>query len=120
MMGPDIAKGANTQVSAQTCHQDGGNQVRKSISLKEFPFNFFLKIFLYTTGNKIHFDEYCLEPANGKPNTNRNIIFDACGDEQTEQNWKYNEQVCVLIIEKQFPIGFRLFNWKMNSINDNV
>lgn len=28
MMGPDIAKGANTQVTAQTCHQDGGNQVK--------------------------------------------------------------------------------------------
>lgn len=46
MMGPDIAKGANTQVSAQTCHQDGGNQVNKSVkqvspSLCFFFFRFF-------------------------------------------------------------------------------
>ena len=28
MMGPDISKGVNTEVSAQPCHKDGGNQVR--------------------------------------------------------------------------------------------
>ena len=31
MMGPDIAKGVNTQVAAQTCHQDGGNQVNQFV-----------------------------------------------------------------------------------------
>ncbi|CAF3468045.1 unnamed protein product, partial [Rotaria sp. Silwood2] len=49
MMGPDVSKGLNTKVLAQTCHKDGGNQ-----------------IFLYTTSNKIYFDELCLEPADGK------------------------------------------------------
>jgi hypothetical protein len=28
-MGPDISKGLNTQVTAQDCHKDGGNQVGK-------------------------------------------------------------------------------------------
>jgi len=27
MTGPDISKGLNTQVQAQACHKDGGNQV---------------------------------------------------------------------------------------------
>ncbi len=30
MMGPDISKGLNTQVTAQDCHKDGGNQVGKN------------------------------------------------------------------------------------------
>jgi hypothetical protein len=41
----------------------------------------------------MHFDELCLEPGDGKPNSNRNIIFTMCADDQIEQNWKYNEQV---------------------------
>jgi len=41
----------------------------------------------------MHFDELCLEPGDGKPNSNRNIIFTMCVDEQIEQNWKYDEQV---------------------------
>jgi len=27
-MGPDISKGLNSQVQAQACHKDGGNQVK--------------------------------------------------------------------------------------------
>ncbi|CAF1248479.1 unnamed protein product [Rotaria sordida] len=75
MMGPDVSKGLNTQVSAQTCHKDGGNQ-----------------IFLYTTTNKIHFDELCLEPGEGKSTANRNIIFTICMNDRKEQNWEYDEQ----------------------------
>ncbi|CAF1159350.1 unnamed protein product [Rotaria sp. Silwood1] len=79
MMGPDVSKGLNTQVSAQACHKDGGNQ-----------------IFLYTTTNKIHFDELCLEPADGKPTANRDIIFTICSDDRQEQNWEYDQQTLQL------------------------
>ncbi|CAF1000536.1 unnamed protein product [Rotaria magnacalcarata] len=79
MMGPDISKGLNTQVSAQACHKDGGNQ-----------------IFLYTTTNKIHFDELCLEPGDGKPTANRNIIFAMCTDDRIEQHWEYDQQTLQL------------------------
>jgi hypothetical protein len=34
MTGPDISKGLNTQVTAQACHKDGGNQVKKIFFLK--------------------------------------------------------------------------------------
>lgn len=74
MTGPDISKGVNTQVQAQACHKDGGNQ-----------------IFLYTTNNKLYFDELCLEPQHGKPNSVRNIIFTMCDQNNRQQNWKYNE-----------------------------
>jgi len=83
MTGPDISKGLNTQVSAQVCHKDGGNQ-----------------IFLYTTTNKIHFDELCLEPADAKPKTNRNIIFTMCIDDRIEQNWEYDEKTLQLKSER--------------------
>ncbi len=62
----------------------------------------------------MHFDELCLEPGDGKPNSNRNIIFTMCVDEQIEQNWKYDEQV--LQNNKKYCFyflkiySFRLFN----------
>ncbi len=52
-----------------------------------------IKIYLYTTSNKIHFDELCLEPSKDKQTTNKNIIFTMCADDQKQQNWIYNEQV---------------------------
>jgi hypothetical protein len=71
-------------------------------------------IYLYTTTNKIHFDELCLEPSEDKTTANRNIIFTLCNDDRKQQNWKYNEQVILLEIqndEKQTNfILFRLFN----------
>lgn len=36
MTGPDISKGLNSQVSAQDCHKDGGNQVRLDLSCSFF------------------------------------------------------------------------------------
>ncbi|CAF1339293.1 unnamed protein product [Adineta steineri] len=82
MMGPDISKGVNTPVLAQACHSDGGNQ-----------------IFLYTTTNKIYFDEMCLEPSDEKT-TNRKIIFTMCQDDKFEQNWEYDEKT--LQLKNQF------------------
>ncbi|CAF1124685.1 unnamed protein product [Adineta ricciae] len=78
MTGPDISKGLNTQVSAQACHAEGGNQ-----------------IFLYTTSNKIHFDELCLEP-NPEKASNQDIILTLCNDERNQQNWEYDQQTSQL------------------------
>jgi len=50
----------------------------------------------------MHFDELCLEPVEGKPTSNRNIIFTMCEDAKTEQNWKYDEQVFFLKIILSF------------------
>ena len=50
-------------------------------------FVFILKVFLYTTTNKIHFDELCLEGKNKK------IIFTMCDDNRIEQNWIYDRKV---------------------------
>lgn len=38
MMGPDISKGLNTQVQAQACHKDGGNQVISFVLKRDFIF----------------------------------------------------------------------------------
>jgi hypothetical protein len=58
------------------------------------------KIYLYTTTNKIHFDELCLEPTEEKVASNRNIIFTMCNDDRKQQNWKYNEQVKLFLLSK--------------------
>lgn len=97
MTGPDISKGLNSQVSAQECHRDGGNQVR-SIAFffpneKKILRFISIQIFLYTKSNKIHFDELCLEVGDTKTNGMRNIIFVICEDDRIQQNWIYDQEV---------------------------
>ncbi|CAF3610494.1 unnamed protein product [Rotaria sp. Silwood1] len=46
--------------------------------------------------NRLYFDELCLEPADGKPTANRDIIFTICSDDRQEQNWEYDQQTLQL------------------------
>lgn len=79
MVGPDISKAANTQLLAQDCNEDGGNQ-----------------IFIYTTTNKIQFDELCLEVGNSKTKGFRSIVFVNCQRDRKDQKWIHDDETSQL------------------------
>lgn len=61
---------------------------------------------MYTTTNKLQFDELCLEPIDEQLSTTKRIIFTLCASNRTEQNWLYDQQVTLLLV---FSLHFSSF-----------